>query len=291
VNRFLLISFAVFALFSIIGGSLVSLRINGVGSAFLLIGVIFAAFGPVPAYWHQKGRIDRRDASLTIIWCFVTWFFIPIPFLVGARLNLPLHDNLFALIDRSLGFNQPPLVAWAMTHPLGSAINSTYNMLYPYLEIAIILPSILGKRESTRFVLANTIALAIGLVLFTLIPAVGPWTSEPVHVGPLQLSIQKQIFELRGPNPYTHELLKQGAGIVAFPSFHVIWAVLAASALWGFRYLRIPMVVLTTMIILSTMTTGWHYLTDVLAGLIVVSVSLWAASAIQNPKKVRQTKS
>jgi membrane-associated phospholipid phosphatase len=87
-----------------------------------------------------------------------------------------------------------------------------------------------------------------------------------------QIYCQTQLLNLRLPGAYTFR--SQGAGIVSFPSFHVIWAVLCARALWGFRYLRIPVTVLSGMIILSTLTTGWRYLSDVIAGAIVAGVSI-----------------
>ena len=66
---------------------------------------------------------------------------------------------------------------------------------------------------------------------------------------------------------------------MCFPSFHVIWAVLSARALWGFRRLRIPVSMLAGLLSVSTMTTGWHYFVDVLGGLVVAEVSILAAKA------------
>ena len=68
------------------------------------------------------------------------------------------------------------------------------------------------------------------------------------------------------------------SGIVSFPSFHTIWAVLSSYALWGFRFLRWPSVICAVLIILSTMTTGWHYFADVLGGLILAFVSIEIAT-------------
>lgn len=66
---------------------------------------------------------------------------------------------------------------------------------------------------------------------------------------------------------------------MCFPSFHVIWAVLSARALWGFRYLPVPVTMLAALISISTMTTGWHYFADVLGGLMIAWISILAAKA------------
>jgi membrane-associated phospholipid phosphatase len=58
------------------------------------------------------------------------------------------------------------------------------------------------------------------------------------------------------------------------PSFHVIWAILCAAALWGYRPLRVPVALLSIMIVFSTLTTGWHYFTDVLAGVVVAAIAM-----------------
>jgi membrane-associated phospholipid phosphatase len=41
-----------------------------------------------------------------------------------------------------------------------------------------------------------------------------------------------------------------------------------------FRPIRIPVALLAGMIILSTLTTGWHYFSDVLAGIAVAAISM-----------------
>jgi membrane-associated phospholipid phosphatase len=66
-------------------------------------------------------------------------------------------------------------------------------------------------------------------------------------------------------------------GVVCFPSFHVIWAILCAAALWTYKPLRVPVALVYGLIILSTMTTGWHYFIDVVAGAVVALLSLKAS--------------
>ena len=43
-------------------------------------------------------------------------------------------------------------------------------------------------------------------------------------------------------------------------------ALLAAFALWSLPYLRWPAAFVSTLIIISTVTTGWHYAADVAGG-------------------------
>jgi membrane-associated phospholipid phosphatase len=66
--------------------------------------------------------------------------------------------------------------------------------------------------------------------------------------------------------------------IICFPSFHAIWAIFCAAALWGFRLLRLPVALLSGMIVVSTVTTGWHYVSDVVAGVAVAGLSLVIAN-------------
>jgi membrane-associated phospholipid phosphatase len=141
------------------------------------------------------------------------------------------------------------------------------------MAVAIFLPALSGRaRASREFLLANLIAFAIAAPLFALLPAVGPWYHGGFMPSPDQLSCQANLLALRLPGPYI--LTTQDAGVVCFPSFHVIWAILCAGALWTFRRLRVPVSILALLIVLSTMTTGWHYFSDVLAGIAIAALSI-----------------
>jgi membrane-associated phospholipid phosphatase len=127
-------------------------------------------------------------------------------------------------------------------------------------------------KHAREFLLANFAAFAIGLPLFALLPAVGPWYCYHLAANPAQAACWAQLLALRVPGPYIFQ--EQAAGVVCFPSFHVVWAILCASALWGFRPIRIPVALLSLMIIVSTLTTGWHYFSDVLGGIVIAALSM-----------------
>jgi membrane-associated phospholipid phosphatase len=143
----------------------------------------------------------------------------------------------------------------------------------------LFLPALTGKwRDARAFVIGNLAAFAIGIPMFALLPAIGPWYGYNFAGTWAQMYCQTDLLLLRSSGPHSAQL----AGVVCFPSFHVIWAILCARALWGFRYLRIPISILSGMIILSTMTTGWHYFSDVVAGAVVATLSIAAAQWVNS---------
>ena len=71
---------------------------------------------------------------------------------------------------------------------------------------------------------------------------------------------------------YTAAGANLGTGISAMPSMHVsmaIWTVIAARAVWA--PLAIPAGIYALLIWLASITSGWHYATDGLVGLLVVA--------------------
>lgn len=242
----------------------------------LTIGLFLAlaAALPLPIYWHERQRIDMRDAAATIPWALILAIILPLSVDAAARVGKPLQDANFVRLDDALGINVQRLMAWSTHSVVGAAINESYELLIPLLPIAILVPALTGRWRNARgFLFGNIVAFAVGLPLFALFPAVGPWYGYHLGATREQMQCQRDLFLLRVPGPYTFH----PAGVVCFPSFHVIWAVLCGYALWEVRILRIPVTLLSGAIILSTVTTGWHYFSDLLAGLIVAALAIVAA--------------
>jgi membrane-associated phospholipid phosphatase len=145
------------------------------------------------------------------------------------------------------------------------------------LMVSYFLPALTGKvKAAQQFITSNLIAFAVSVPLFGLFPAVGPWYGYHLPANPVQAACQQSLFLLRAAGPYSLQLY----GVVCFPSFHVIWVLLCANSLWCFKLLRIPVAILSALIILSTMTGGWHYFVDVLAGLLVAAAAIAASRAL-----------
>lgn len=228
---------------------------------------------PLPLYLYEKKEFYWFESVLTIIWAAVVYgllhFFVVSAGRFGAR--FPLYDSMFVYLDRRLGVSVPAIMAWAPHHWIGQLADRSYSLLVPMLVFTMVVPIFLGRLEYTRqFVIANILAFAIGLPLFSLFPAVGPWYGFHFTPTSAQAACQTVVLLMRVSRPYRYQ---GAAGLICFPSFHVIWAILCARALWGFRYWRIPIAIFTGLMIFSTMTTGWHYFCDVLAGILIAGIS------------------
>ncbi len=152
-------------------------------------------------------------------------------------------------------------------------ISWSYYFLGPLLLCALFLPALLGKRDAAEtFLAANAIAFLTSFPMFAFLPAVGPWIGYNFRANPSQKAEEMAIYALHaGGSSATL------AGIVVCPSFHVIWAVLSAWALWSIRPLRILTIPVAILAAVATLTTGWHYVSDVLAGLVIAGISQYFA--------------
>jgi uncharacterized membrane protein len=266
---------SVVLLMTLLACKLSSLRIPNPLGLLAALAFLTAVVFVVAICWHEKGKLDLRDATLTIPWVFFLAATLPLLVLAAARVDMPLQDANLARLDRLFGISVPQIVSWSSRHSMGRLVNRTYTLLSPLLIIAVFLPALSGKaKNAQQFVLANVVAFAIGLPLFALLPAIGPWYGYHVAATPHQIDCQSAILLFRGPE---HRVTHMDA-IICFPSFHAIWAIFCAAALWGFRLLRLPVALLSGMIVFSTVTTGWHYVSDVVAGVALA----WLSLAIAN---------
>ena len=247
-----------------------------------LLITFFVLTGPLllPAVlFHDKKKWAHRDSALMLPWTLLIALLIVQAAPITATFAFPLRDGLWRHLDQSIGINVPQIVALSRRHPAIDHLlfNAYAFTLHPLIIAAILLPALLGKREAAeRFVLSNALSFVIALPLMIFVPAVGPWVGWNFPPDGLQQACQATIYALRQGSLNTHDF----GGIVCLPSFHTFWAVVSAQALYCFRTLRYPAILVATLITISTVTTGWHYAVDVFAGLIMFIVCTVASNAV-----------
>jgi len=243
-----------------------------------------------PASFHQRGKWDRRDAVLMLPWTLVVAALVAQAAPTAIAHAYPLRDELWRNIDVHLGISVPAILAFTVAHPfLESLLRFNYYwMLHPLLLAAIFLPASIGRRVAAqRFILVNAIAFVLALPCMLLLPAVGPWVAWHFPPNVAQRATEMSIDSLRhGTMSGTDSF----GGIICFPSFHVFWAVVSAHALQSFRVLRYPSIIVAALISISTVTTGWHYGIDVIAGLFLALLTTILANslvAVESPSRVQ----
>lgn len=217
------------------------------------------------------------------------------------KLLIPLaHPRLFDRelwnLDARLFFGYSPNVFFVslFSHPLAlKAIDWTYaNVFMSSLWIASIyfLSSPRGRLR-IAFMNSNVALWLIGAWLYVLVPSLGPAYRFPEVWLPLASVLGRTQFLQRLLMANYQSLLHHGPvnvlyGIAAFPSLHVAFVALAFFWLrrlerWG----AVLFGVFTVLIFLGSVVTGWHYLIDSLAGLVLAWLCYAAASRLSGLRR------
>lgn len=262
----------------------VHIALREVSGPLVAVLVVFGAMLPLPAYWHQKGNFERRDAVLVIYWTVLFKVTLAYAIVLAARSQLPQQDALMRSVDQWCDVSVPALMGWAHSSWWLEALsNHIYFSLTPMLVLALLLPPLAGRRlAAQRFLLANVVGFAVGLSLFALLPVRGPWWGWHYTATALQLSDMNSLETIRNSSVFVLTS-KTNLGMISFPSFHVFWAITSAWVLGQFRWLKWPAAVLAALICVSTMTTGYHYFADVLGGALLATVALVVAHVVLKP--------
>lgn len=237
-----------------------------------LVCVWYARWRPLP-----KAIESAELAVLAVIFTNILTILIQL----AGRSPHSLMDQQFAAADYAVHFSTVYWVRAAAACPWeGMALAVCYNLVTPMIFLAALVPPFFARRSASRqFILGIVVAAMATAAIFWMWPAVGPWTMEgyaPTHD---QAAVAAYLGRLRSPLPVYADM--QDAGIVSFPSFHVVLAVLAAWATRRIRVLRVCAWCVCGLICLSTISTGWHYGVDVVAGLALSVASIAAVCWIE----------
>jgi membrane-associated phospholipid phosphatase len=245
--------------------------------------VLFALQCAVPiaaiaAYCHWAGHAKLRDGCWMVLWGSVFVRLLPLPQYAAARSGFPLHDAALVRMDRVMGINGGVIISWVHHHPAFEAFSIwSYSLMPLMVFAAILIPAMFGQlRRAKEYLLATIMASALAALVLALFPVVGPWAG--FHFPPYwnQAWYTHELTALRSSGVFTANP-DYTCGLITFPSFHVALAVLGVFALWPFLWLRIPALLVAVLIAIATVTTGWHYASDGIGGIIIAAIGIVAA--------------
>lgn len=199
-----------------------------------------------------------------------------------ATLDLPLRDASLAAADAWLF----PFLSWpGMAHALAAHPNlvewmqAVYStLLWQPFALVLLLAATGRSAVLWRFLHAWVLALVACLAIFAVAPAVtaqvhygfpsGSIAGLTVNAGwrPAQIMLQVRSGTLH--------LLASGSmtGLIDFPSFHAMGAVLLGWGFWRAGPIGWPMVALDMAMIPTIPLIGSHYFVDVAAGMALAGV-------------------
>jgi len=202
-------------------------------------------------------------------------------------------DSTLAAIDRGLGFNWPAVMTLAARHPLLDAVLFVaYSSMLPLMALMI---CVLGRRETYVKIYRFCIAMAVGALI-----CIATWSIAPsfgaVSVYPMPAAASRMVLALdQNYAQILISLLAHGPGyispidvkgLIGFPSYHAVLALLAIYYTWPLKYVRWPMLAFNLAALAATPIQGGHHLVDVLAGVPVTVIALFAAGELRTWPKL-----
>jgi membrane-associated phospholipid phosphatase len=195
-------------------------------------------------------------------------------------LAMPFQDAPLAAFDAAIGFDWMWWVARTNEHPwLIRVLNMAYDSFVPQLIVVVSALALTNKtRDLWDFLALVTLGSFVTMLVSGPFPAIAAYAYY--HPDPSIHSMIDQISPGAGRLHLPSVIpMRSGAmdmidvtgnhGLVTFPSYHSILAYSLAYAMRNIPYLAIPGLILNSLMLISTIPIGGHYLVDLIAGFAV----------------------
>lgn len=197
-----------------------------------------------------------------------------------ATTGFPYRDAVLNAVDTWMGLDWRAYLHFFNDRPLlGTLGRLAYSSIL--LQLLVLIVSLAGPSRLLRlqqYILATALALVITLVVFVFVPASGIFTflniqpDEFANLSPIMTT--NQILRLDALRNGQQTLVNGMEGLITFPSFHTVWAVLFMWVFYPVKQLRYGAIFLNLFIIASTPILGAHYFIDLVGGGVVAVVAV-----------------
>ncbi|HEY3910293.1 MAG TPA: phosphatase PAP2 family protein [Stellaceae bacterium] len=237
-----------------------------------------AVTGGIALYYRLSGRSARLAnlAQWALLWAIFSNAGDVLTY-VAAACGGPPHDARLAAIDAALGFDWTGWYNFLAPHlVLRFVLWLGYQSLLPQILISVIWFSLCDLDYFNYELLRNNIvSLLITAALFLFYPALG-------HLEVGQQPYLPVLLALRGGGALSFDVARL-QGLISFPSYHMVLAVLLV---WAHRRspLLIPAALVNLVMVVSIPSFGPHYLVDLIAGAAVAGLAI-TATAVADPAR------
>ncbi len=251
---------------------------------FVVNGAIIA-FGLVLRLRPNAARISITMVALGLYPIFSS--LLALVFSLSFPLHRPLIDDQLFAMDVLLGYDWVHAVEWLAQYPLlAKGLAAVYiSSLGQLLILLLFLGLTLRVSQLHHLLLTGMLGAVMTYVFWIVWPSFGPsayLSPDPAAVEATSLLVTPSygaqlmhLAEFGQEVIYRHEIL----GTVAFPSFHIVMAVLAVwfargtLLFWPFLLLNLPMLP-------ATAIHGGHHLIDLPAGIALFALACLIAERL-----------
>jgi PAP2 superfamily protein len=160
-----------------------------------------------------------------------------------------------------------------------------YFGMFGQVSAGLVLTALcLGRRESFRYVGTILTAYAISIALFYLWPTIGPFYTCPSHSHPhfrlasydyQQYALQRAHL-LAASSKWFNTI--NADYFIAFPCMHIAQPLIVMWFLRRWKRITYALIVYDIMLVPAILLLEWHYLVDVIAGIMVAAAAIGIAS-------------
>lgn len=275
LSYLLILSFGLTLLFFLINAA--AFHFTGISyfpresTPLIFLGLQFAYFDKIYDHVSPRTGFIIRSAAFYGLANIALAFFVS-----GLQFTpFPPIDETLQRWDHALGFDTAAAIAWTAEHPL---LRRFLDLCYMSTDVLVALAPLAAgfafdKRRMRVYLFAFTYAFLIGGLFYYVFPSSGPGSVyQSPFFAPVQLLTSAKFYWVHHRLPVT----TMWGGMIAFPSFHVMWAVITTYAALPYRKLFWGVAVLNVLVVASTLLLGWHYLVDVPSGILLGVLSLYA---------------
>jgi hypothetical protein len=185
----------------------------------------------------------------------------------------PIDDHILAL-ENALHIPFLPLVIWTKQHPL---LNSFLAHIYDLLDlemIALPLYALALKQYQSlhHYFFLVLITACMGMAFYYFFPTTGPASHFPsAYFSPVQRATGIKFIEIHHHQQPSTAL----GGMIAMPSFHVIWAWLNVYLIRFQRSLFVLFTIINLLLTCACVLLGWHYVLDIIGSFVILMIAFY----------------
>lgn len=236
-------------------------------------GVVLPALRARPRWWLE---------ALTVAW--LCWVYDAITNLAPLRLHAALaHGQDLLNVERALHIDpEHALDRWLAVHPtLALALSDYYDNAHFIVTLGL-LGWLWWRRADIYRPLRNVLVLVnvLAFVVFWLFPV------APPRLLPGFVDVVASTHAIG--SWHTGELASVANQYAAMPSLHIAWAVwctLVAWRMWTQRWVRALATLYPCLTAFAVLSTGNHYVLDLLGGLLTLALAVLIVRASQRPRQ------